>query len=140
MKDYPVLPGIGAVPEDVWAQEGLIVEKFVPERDGQHFFMRVWIFLGDQERSFRLRAAVPVIKARHILEREAVEVPQEIRQWRQRLGFDYGKFDYFVCDGKPILIDANRTPGTPTGYSTDPQVRAGMALLSRGLDAFIDPP
>jgi len=30
---------------------------------------------------------------------------------RRKLGFDYGKFDYVVHEGRAHLLDANRTPG-----------------------------
>jgi len=137
MTDYPVLAGLGDVPEEVWAEQGLVVEKFIPERDAHNYYMRVWIFLGDRERSFRLRAEVPVIKSQHIVGREAVDVPEEIRRWRQRLGFDYGKFDYVLHDGEPVLIDANRTPGALPGYPADPASRRGVSLLSAGLNALL---
>jgi hypothetical protein len=27
------------------------------------------------------------------------------------MGFDYGKFDYVMQEGQPVLLDANKTPG-----------------------------
>ena len=137
MTDYAVLQSIDAVPADVWSNDALIVEKFLPEQDPDGYYMRVWVFLGERERSMRMRAQVPVIKSHHITNREYVEVPAAIRAWRQRLGFDYGKFDYVVRDGEAILIDANRTPGAPSGHATDPSIAAGMKMLSEGLDTFL---
>jgi hypothetical protein len=137
MKQYALLKSVAKVPENVWQTEGIIVEKFLPEKDARGFYMRVWLFLGEATRSFRMRADVPIIKSHHIVEREIVAVPDEMRRWRERLGFDYGKFDYVVRDGTPILIDANRTPGAPADYATNPEVAAGMALLARGIDEFL---
>jgi hypothetical protein len=137
MKRYAVLESIAKVPENVWQTDGIIVEKFLPEQDARGYYMRVWLFLGEATRSFRMRANVPIIKSHHIVERETVAVPAEIHRWRERLGFDYGKFDYVMRDGVPILIDANRTPGAPADYATDPEVAAGMALLARGIDDFL---
>lgn len=137
MKRYALLESITKVPEKVWQTDGLIVEKFLPEQDARGYYMRVWVFLGEATRSFRMRANVPIIKSHHIVERETVAVPAEIRRWRERLGFDYGKFDYVVRDGVPILIDANRTPGAPADYATNPEVAAGMALLARGIDDYL---
>ena len=31
---------------------------------------------------------------------------------RRDLGFDYGKFDYVIHEGRAILLDANSTPGS----------------------------
>lgn len=137
MKSYAVLESITKVPANVWRTDGVIVEKFLPEQDRDGYYMRVWVFLGAVDRSFRMRANVPIIKSHHILERETVAVPGEIRRWRERLGFDYGKFDYVVRDGRAILIDANRTPGAPADYATNPEVAAGLALLARGIEDFL---
>lgn len=137
MKQYALLESVAKVPEHVWQTDGLIVEKFLPEKDARGFYMRVWVFLGSATRSFRMRAEVPIIKSHHIVERETVAVPDEIHRWRERLGFDYGKFDYVVRDGTPILIDANRTPGAPADYATNPEVAAGMRVLARGIDEFL---
>lgn len=137
MKRYALFESITKVPQDIWQTDGVIVEKFLPERDARGYYMRVWVFLGAASRSFRMRANVPIIKSHHIVERETVTVPDEIRDWRERLGFDYGKFDYVVRDGRSILIDANRTPGAPADYGTNPEVAAGIALLARGIDDFL---
>ena len=82
-------------------------------------------------------ANVPIIKSHHIIEREEVDVPPELQAWRERLGFDYGKFDYVVRDGVPILIDANRTPGAPDGHRTNPEIIRSMDRLATGIDDFI---
>lgn len=137
MQRYVVFESIAKVPANVWQTDGVIVEKFLPEHDADGYYMRVWVFLGTATRSFRMRANVPIIKSHHIVERETVAVPDEISAWRERLGFDYGKFDYVVRDGRPILIDANRTPGAPADYATNPDVAAGIALLAQGIDDFL---
>jgi len=31
---------------------------------------------------------------------------------RQRLGLDFGAIDYFIIDGKGIVVDANKTAGS----------------------------
>lgn len=138
MANYPVFEDRSRVPGDVWDQDALIVEKFLPERDAKNYYMRVWVFLGEAERSYRMRAESQVIKSHDILEREVVEVPKEIRTWRERLGFDFGKFDYVIVDGKPILIDANRTPGAPHGFRTNPEIIGGLQVLSSGLATFLE--
>ena len=138
LKDYPILRSIAEVPPKVWDNHGLIVEKFIPEQDEHGYYMRVWVFFGDQERSFRFRANIPNIKSHHIQKREAVAVPQEIHNWRRRLGFDFGKFDYLMLHGEPMLIDTNRTPGTPPDYVSKPDVSAGMGIPSQGLDSFLN--
>ena len=38
-------------------------------------------------------------------------IPEVLRARRSELGFDYGKFDYVLQAGQPVLLDANSTPG-----------------------------
>ena len=125
LEGYPVFDSLRAVPEAIWREPGLVVERFVPEADSRGFYLRVWIFLGARESSGRWRASAPIIKGEQLLEREDVPVPDELRRWREALGFDYGKFDYVRHDGRFVLLDANRTP------SFTPAVGALSACLSR---------
>lgn len=132
---YPVYESVRQVPAEVWGAPGLVIERFLPEREGDAFFLRTWFFFGDRERSSRWRAAVPVIKASDYQSREPVEVPAEIRAWRDKLGLQFGKFDYVRHGGKFVLLDANRTPGYPDyGRGT-----AAVVLddLSAGLASYL---
>ena len=58
-----------------------------------------------------------------------------LRAWRARLGFDYGKFDFVVRDGEPVLFDVNRTPTMASNLSA--ALEAGMGELARGMAAFV---
>ena len=40
-----------------------------------------------------------------------VDVHPDIVELIKRMKFDYGKFDYVMHEGKPVLLDANKTPG-----------------------------
>lgn len=136
MENYPIFASLRAVPEAVWATPGLVVERFVPERDERgHFFVRVWSFLGDRELSSRWRAAEAIVKAHNMLEREAVPVPDEVRAWRDELRFDFGKFDYVKVGTGYVLLDVNRTPAFP--IQPDAPGAAMLARLAEGLQAFI---
>jgi hypothetical protein len=135
LEDYPVFPDAHAVPSRVWSMPELVVERFLPERDSRGFYMRHWTFLGDRERSNRYRAAVPIMKSSDIIDGEPVPVPDEIRAWRDRLGFDFGKFDYVVHDGRCVLLDVNRTPGSPDALIA--AERASFQSLADGIGAFL---
>jgi len=39
-------------------------------------------------------------------------MPTELDSMRGKLGFDYGKFDYALRDGRVVLFDVNPTPAT----------------------------
>jgi hypothetical protein len=132
---YPVYASPREVPESAWRIPGLIVEKFLPERDERGYYIRIWTFFGACERSSRFRAEVPIIKSEHVREREPVQVPDEIRAWRRKLGFDFGKFDYVVADGKVVLLDANRAPALPPAFAA--QASETVDLLAGGLEDFL---
>ncbi|MGR8921426.1 MAG: hypothetical protein ACU85V_17555 [Gammaproteobacteria bacterium] len=137
LRHYPVLDRLADVPASVWDTPGLIVEKFLPESGDGRYYMRVWSFLGSVERCSRLEAGVPVIKARDIITREAVPVPGELRRWRRELGFDFGKFDWVMHAGRPVLLDTNRTPAAPGTLMASPDFVAYLDELARGIEDFL---
>ena len=40
-----------------------------------------------------------------MMQREPVPIPDEIRAARKRFGFEYGKFDFVLHRGVPVLLD-----------------------------------
>lgn len=110
--DYPVLPHRDRVPAWVWRRQDLVVERFIPERAGGNYVLRMYLFFGDRGVVYRMEADRPVIKAKGIVSFESTydEPPPEIAEARQALGFDFGKFDYVLHEGRPVLLDINKTP------------------------------
>jgi len=108
---YPILQNKSEVPGWVWRREDIVVERFMAEMEDDLYVLRVWIFLGDREYGAKLYSRVPVVKSRGLVRYEYLtEFPEELRRERERLGFDFGKFDYVHENGKPQLLDANSTP------------------------------
>jgi hypothetical protein len=111
------------------------------ERDGSDFCCRHWLFFGPQEIHKRTLSPSPVVKIGAARkgrlssnERIADPIPEELRTIRERMGFDYGKFDYGIVNGKVFLYDVNRTPGA----SSDPRNHAEtIEVLSEGLQALL---
>jgi hypothetical protein len=63
------------------------------------------------------------------------EIPDELRRLRREMGFDFGKFDYGIVDGRVVLYDANRTPvmlASPRNLPT-------FMLLAGGIESFFAP-
>ncbi|HET6361317.1 MAG TPA: hypothetical protein VFH11_04605 [Gemmatimonadota bacterium] len=133
-EDYPVFPGSRLVPHGVWANRNLVVERFVPEREGEWYVCRHWLFLGSREVTRRTASSHPVVKFRGVMEPTSEPIPVELRAIREELGFDYGKFDYGIVDGEVVLYDVNRTPGA----APDAWLHAGTvdALAPGILDFF----
>ena len=133
-RPYPILRSLGEVPREVWANPGLVVERFLPEQDAHGYWVRAWVFFGDRERCTRYRGTHPIVKTATIIGREPAPVPEELRAERERLGFDYGKFDFVVHDGRATLFDANRTPSAPP---SSPEIDASNAHLAGGLESLM---
>ncbi len=132
---YRVLRSVREVGSDVWDDPYLIVERFLPEVDADGFALRTWVFMGDREGCTRQVAPDPIVKAGIVIRYEKVAVPEQLRAERERLGFEFGKFDFVVHDGEPVLLDTNRTPGTARSIRTLMKERA--PLLAEGLDGLI---
>ncbi|HVC10717.1 MAG TPA: hypothetical protein VNE59_03690 [Burkholderiales bacterium] len=133
---YPIYRSLREVPAAVWTTPGLIVERFLPERDARgDYYLRTWMFLGDRDRSTRWRATGPIVKADNTLERVPAEVPDEIRAWRERLGFDFGKFDFVRHGERWVLLDVNRTPAYPPWVPGVPD--PALDTLAPGLRSYL---
>ena len=133
---YPVLESKAEVNPVMWNQSGVVVEKFLPERDPRGYWNRVWYFFGPAERCTRVLRNDPVAKVGDVLERQFVDVPEAIRAERMRLGFDYGKFDFVVNDGHAVLLDATRTP-LALRQSPQANLQAQFAPLAEGLATWL---
>jgi hypothetical protein len=133
---YPIFPSLARVPMSLRMDPELVIERFLPERDPRGYACRHYLFFGDRERCSRVVGPHPVVKGAAVFERTLVEVPDEIRAWRRKLGFDYGKIDFVMHDGRPVLIDANRTPTLPKG-PVSTAIREGLDVLAEGIDAFL---
>ncbi|MCE9592044.1 MAG: hypothetical protein K8S99_16170 [Planctomycetes bacterium] len=136
MSDYPIFDSPNDVPRIVWHNPALVVERFLPERSGEFYCLRTWMFFGDREANSVSYSHERIIKSHTVVRREPVpQVPEELRRMRRELGFDFGKFDYAIVDGRVVLYDANRTPSLPQ-FSRD-QAMERVRLLAEGVRAFL---
>ena len=110
---YQLFDSSSQVPEELWRDDRLVVEMFVAEPDPDGFAVRNWIFLGDWEKCMRNVCPHRIVKGRDLIRQEPSHVPDELREKRRELGFEYGKFDFAIHEGRGILFDANRTPISP---------------------------
>jgi hypothetical protein len=137
MDHYYLCDSMARVPAAIWDTPGVLVERFVPERDERGYYIRIWTFFGNEERSTRYRSQEVLVRAGGFEARDKVEVPDSIRAWRERLGFDFGKLDYVLHEGEYILLDANRTPGAPDVVTGDAEITASLEQVATGIRAFL---
>ena len=138
--DYKVYDHPRQVPHQAWTRRQLVVEKFLPEKEDGLFCLRQYIFLGDREIYTRALSPLPIVKSGNVVRREVLAgaPPEEVQEVRRRLGFDYGKFDFVIHDGKPIVFDVNPTP------TFNPKSKAGsqdelIAHLAEGMRSLLVP-
>lgn len=133
--DYRLFQSAREVPKLVWLNRDLVVERFLPEMRDGFYCLRTWVFLGDRETNSISYSTQPIVKSSNVVRRETVpDVPDELREIRRAMGFDFGKFDYSIIDGRAVLYDTNRTPSVarlkPEQFM--PQARH----LAAGLESF----
>jgi hypothetical protein len=133
---YRVLDRMSEVEEAVWSDENLVVERFIPEMDeAGGYAIRTWVFMGKRERCTRTVNRGWIVKAAGAIKYEPVPVPEELRIIRDRLKFQFGKFDFVIHNGAPVLLDANRTPGTAPAI--EQLMKSGARNLAEGLDEML---
>ena len=108
---YRIYDSLAEVPRADFERNDVVVEKFLPEKAGNLFFIRDYHFLGDCSTCTRLASTDPIVKDQTAVPIEEIDPHPEIVEARKRLNFDYGKFDYVLHDGRPVLLDTNKTTG-----------------------------
>jgi hypothetical protein len=138
LRDYRIFPSVDDVPFLVWFNRDLVVERFQPERREDYYCLRTWVFLGDRETNSISYSYQPVVKSSNVVQREPVaEVPEELREVRKRMGFDFGKFDYGIVNGTVVLYDVNRTP--TLGGAPSEAFMERIGFLAEGVDFYLRP-
>ncbi|MCE0482729.1 MAG: hypothetical protein LV479_00660 [Methylacidiphilales bacterium] len=135
---YSTYSSLREVPPACWRDPGLVIEKFVPERIGDDYAVRTYHFLGNQEAFFLLKGREPIVKGETVTETVAFKPDPRLSDIRRRLGFDYGKFDYVLLDGQPVLLDLNKTVGLLPNYQRDPHVEKARRLRAKGIYNLLD--
>jgi hypothetical protein len=113
---YAIYPSLAGVPPPAFRNPNLVVQPFEPEEQDGCYALRKWTFLGDAETCSRSWSLKPVVKASNRVAGrwEAIPVPEELRAFRRRFGMDFGKIDFVVRDGAPVVFDVNPTPAIST--------------------------
>ena len=109
--DYRIYENATEVPAAVWTCDDLVVEKFMPERHGDLYCLREWYFCGSENFQWVELSSDPIFTAGQQAHHLQVPLPPELPALREKLGFDYGKFDFTMVDGRPVVFDFNKTTG-----------------------------
>jgi len=110
---YRVYASIAEVPAEVWRDERLMVEKFAfASLDLPIVKHRYMFLLGAEVNMRQVYNDVLCAGAKIVSNEVGGAVPDEVRAVREKLNLDFGAIDYFVVDGKGIVVDANKTVGS----------------------------
>lgn len=123
--DYPIYTRADQVPDWVWRDRSLVVERLLCERDGDLYVLRMWVFFGSGEYVLKFFSRQPVVKFADVVRMEfsADPVPEQLRAMRRELQADFGKFDFTIIDGVPHLLDANKSPVLTHALRGTPEIR-----------------
>ena len=85
----------------------------------------------------RIYSTNPVVAEGTIVDWEPIDPHPDMLKVRQRLGVDYGKIDYCMHDGVPVLLDVNKTIGmSPRNPSQD--FLEYVCRISPGITDYLD--
>jgi hypothetical protein len=134
---YPIYVHPSLVPPEAWSNANLVIQKFQPERDDENLYrLRCWYVFGDRGFHVVLTSNQPVVKGEDIIARSVTTepTPPELEAVRRAMRVDFGRIDYAIVDGKPVVYDINRTP------TSSPQASAAYAAqwrdLALGIESF----
>lgn len=136
---YPIYGSVANVPQGCFGDPEVVVERFLPEREGDLYCVRLYEFLGDRSTCIRLAGRHPIVNGASCLNVEEVEPHPDIVALRSELGFDYGKFDYVVRDGGAVLLDANKTIGAGPLSAASPENLVRRRHRAEGIYFYLNP-
>lgn len=136
--DYKVFDHLKDVPKILFYYPNVVIQKFIPEMDDGQYCIRTVSFLGNNLTPKRLKGSNPIVKGETASSIEYdIETHPEIVAKIKELNFDYGKFDYVVVDGKPILLDINKTVGISPNLVSNHGIEATYRYHAEGLYQYL---
>jgi hypothetical protein len=136
---YRVFDRLHDVPDACFDDPRLVVERFLPERDGDLYVVRTCQVLGDHATWLRLASPQPIVNGRTYTACAPAPPHPEILARRRALGLDYGKLDFTVHRGETVLFDVNKTVGAG-GFPETPALRETHRARARGLYVYFETP
>lgn len=138
-QDYTVYNHLSEVPQFYSLHPGFVIQKFLPEKDGDLYCTRILVFLGDKMKCSLVKSKHPIVNSESAEEIVYDITPDpHILSLRKKLGFDYGKFDYVIHKGEAILLDANKTIGNGRDLINSSKMKERVRAYESGLYSFLE--
>jgi len=135
--NYAILDGMADVPPKWWRSSRVVVEKFLPELQDSLYHLRIYQVLGSRWTCTRLASPHPIVKAHRSIAAEDIAPCPEVQRWARERHLDYGKIDYVVYNGEPVVLDINTTTGATANYRSEEALRAARRHLAEGLYSYL---
>lgn len=132
---YEIFNSLKNVPEAVFTNDSLVVERFLPEYENGHYHVRIYLFIGSCGYCARLGSTEPFVKQKTIVTRAEVLIPDEITKIRRELDIDFGKMDFVIHEGRVVLLDVNWAPGI---IKPPEKMKTSALKLAPGIEAFFN--
>ena len=130
--NYPIYQQASDVPAEVFENPAIVVERFLQEPSADGYVLRSYNFLGNCGFTRRRVSDQAIVKAANSRLIDAPPLPPELLEFRKSLCFDYGKIDYLMHEGKPVVLDINTTPTIVSGSGQD-KLLIGLDELAPGI-------
>lgn len=124
---YPVYGSAAEVPGNIWKDPRYVVEKFLPEMEGNNYVLRYAYFLGKARIGYRILGKNPILRWAGKVAEELSPIPPEVSAFREKIGLDYGKIDFVVHQGGAVILDVNKTIGGPAASLVEEPLAAALA-------------
>jgi hypothetical protein len=134
---YRLYDSPSEVPRVIWGDSNLVVEKFLPERRGEDYAVRTYHCFGERDSFFLLTSPEPIVKSGPATRIHPLEPDPRLRELRRGLSLDYGKIEYVLADGEPVVIDVNKTIGLTDWLNDDPCIETARRERAAAIHDFL---
>lgn len=137
---YRIYPSSAAVPAPIWHDPHFVVERFLPERRGADYAVRTYHCFGERESFFLLTSPRPIVKSGPETRIWPLEPDARLSALRRQLRLEYGKLDYVLVDGEPVVLDVNKTIGLTDYLTHEPCLEQARRERARAIYEFLERP
>jgi hypothetical protein len=136
---YRVYRSVGEVPKKVWRDARLMVEKYAFDSLEMPIVKHRYLFMLGAQLNIKQVYNDPLCSSAKIISSEAVgPPPQEVMAVRRQLKLDYGAIDYFIVEGRGVVVDANKTMGSSAAWMEQYQFRRDFNMqMANALIDFV---
>lgn len=138
-KDYRIYDSLNDVPIEIANDPDIIIERFLPDQRDGIYTAYAYQFLGSASICRRLTSPQPIVKGDTSANVDLDDPHPQAERWRKQFNLDYGKIDYVINNGLPVLLDVNKTTGNHPSFvrNLDSSVDEILGARARAIASFL---